>query len=111
MDRSGAFREVFDRGRSHPGRFLVLWVRGDGSPSYRLGVVASRRTFRKAVQRSRAKRLLREAFRLNRHKLAGGGDIVLIGRRRILGTSRPGVDADLLRVAGRAGILGAPERE
>ena len=58
------YRGVFDRGRSVRGRLLVAWcLRADGSGP-RAGVVVSRRSFHDAVDRNRAKRLMREAFRL-----------------------------------------------
>ena len=69
-----------------------------------MGVIASRRTFRRAVDRARAKRLLRESFRLNRQRLRGTGRIVLVARRRILGVKRDAVDADLMRLARKAGL-------
>lgn len=49
----------------------------------RVGVIASRRTGG-AVQRNRAKRLLREAFRLHQDLLPPGCDVVLIARASIL---------------------------
>ena len=47
-------------------------------------MIASKRTFRRAVDRNRAKRLLREAFRLERDSLPCVCDVVLIARKRIL---------------------------
>ncbi len=52
----------------------------------RVGVIASRR-IGGAVQRNRAKRLLREAFRLHQGQLPESIDFVLIARRAILGMS------------------------
>jgi ribonuclease P protein component len=71
----------------------------------RVGVIASKRTLPRAVDRSRAKRLLREAYRLQRHRFRPDQDIVLIARRRILDASRPAVDDELLRLAGKGGLL------
>ncbi|MFH4316754.1 ribonuclease P protein component, partial [Acinetobacter baumannii] len=54
---------------------------------HRLGVTASRRTARRAVQRNRLKRLLREAFRLSRKELESlrwKYDWVLNANRRLL---------------------------
>ena len=87
------------------GRFMVMWSRRDNVPAGRVGVVASKRTFARAVDRNRAKRLLREAYRLNRGDLASGHDIVLVGRRRILDASCSDVEEDLLKLAGKSGLL------
>jgi len=92
------FREAFDRGRRHHGVFFTLWQRPGEDASRRLGVVASKRTFPRAVDRNRAKRLLREAFRLNRWRLTTTDDIVLLARGQILKVKRPTVERDLKRV-------------
>jgi len=52
-------------------------------PCRRLGVIASRR-IGGAVQRNRAKRLMREVFRLNQHALPEHCDVILIARRELL---------------------------
>ncbi len=53
-----------------------------GTPLRRLGVIASRRVGN-AVQRNRAKRLLRELFRLHQDALPPACDLLLIARARI----------------------------
>ncbi len=106
---SRLFRETFNAGKSHAGRYLVMWLRYSGDACMRLAVIASKKTFRRSVDRSRAKRLLREAFRLNRHMFKGNVDVVLVARRRMGGVKRQVVDEDLLRVAAAAGILSGAE--
>ncbi|MDI6774255.1 MAG: ribonuclease P protein component [Verrucomicrobiota bacterium] len=106
--RSAVFRETFAQGNRRAGRFLVLWVRRAGDACLRLGVVASRRALPRAVDRARAKRLLREAYRLNRFRLEPGCDVVLVARRDILGAGRREVEKDLIETTRRAGILRIP---
>lgn len=81
------YRRVFDRGRSVKGRLLVAWRHSSSDADRMAGVVVSRKSFRDAVDRNRAKRLMREAYRL----LVKGGEApertewVFVGRRALLG--------------------------
>ena len=58
------YKQVFDRGRSVKGRLLVAWHLQSPDADRMAGVVVSKKSFHDAVDRNRAKRLMREAFRL-----------------------------------------------
>jgi ribonuclease P protein component len=100
------FKEAFDAGSRYVGNLMVVWLRKGDDACLRLGVVASKKSFRRAVDRNRAKRLLREAYRLNRFRFHGKFDVVIVARARILDVKRQAVDKDLLTLAAKAGILG-----
>lgn len=100
---AATFRLAFDGSPPLIGRFMVLRVlRGDAA-CVRLGIVTSRRTFRRAVERSRARRLLREAFRLNQHRWQAGSEMIMIGRRSILDVGTAAVEVEMRRLMERAG--------
>ena len=61
-------------------RHFTLFVRPNGGTQARVGIIASKRVAARAVDRNRAKRLVREAFRKVRHRL-GGLDVVVRLRR------------------------------
>jgi ribonuclease P protein component len=102
---SRIFQEAFNSGRRYVGRFMVMWLRSGTDAGLRLGVVSSKRTFRRAVDRAIAKRLLREAYRLNRFRLGGNFDVVLVARARLGEVKVQAVEKDLLILAAKAGIL------
>ena len=74
------FRRAFERRRSASNALLVVHgVENDGGPA-RLGISVAKKRFRKANARNRLKRLIREAFRLSKHALPIGVDLVVIPR-------------------------------
>ncbi len=80
------------------------WAEGAG-PGSRLGVVTGRK-LGPAVERNRARRLMRECFRRSQHVLTGKFDIVLIARNSINGRSMGAVEKDYLAALKRAGLTG-----
>ena len=79
-----------------------------GSPA-RLGVVVSRKVGG-AVVRSRARRLLRESYRLHQHELSRPVDLVLVARNSITGRGLAEVEKDFLAALERARLLGRERR-
>jgi ribonuclease P protein component len=70
----------------------------------RLGVIASGK-IGGAVARNRARRLLREAFRLHQRDLGQPLDLVLVARASIAGKGLAEVEKDLLTTFRRARLL------
>ncbi len=71
---------VYERGRRrHSANFTVIVLNEPGR-ARRLGITVSRRVGN-AVERNRIKRLVREFFRLNKHRLVSSQDIVIIGKK------------------------------
>ncbi len=101
--RSVLFKETFQQGRRYVGRYMVLWVREGVDASLRLGVVSSKKVGG-AVARNRARRRLREAWRLNRHRLSGKVDVVLVARHAMAQASMADIEAELLKLCDRAGL-------
>ena len=102
------FEALYAGRAKRAGRYLVAYwgAAPAGAAAHRLGATAAKRTFHDAHERNRAKRLLRESFRLLRPSFAGGPwDLVLVARRSILRAKEPEVRADLAALCRAAGIL------
>ena len=93
LARSAEFERVYRHGRSKANRFLVLYAfpRDEGAEDGpRLGLSVSRRVGG-AVDRTRVKRVLREAFWQEAERLPEGADYVVVARPEAKGlTEREG---------------------
>ena len=75
------FRRVYQRGSSAVSGAMVVYCRKNKLGRNRLGITASTK-IGGAVTRNRARRRLREVYRLHRDKLQTGWDIILVARGR-----------------------------
>ncbi|HOG17997.1 MAG: Ribonuclease P protein component [Syntrophaceae bacterium PtaU1.Bin231] len=74
------FQVVYDRGARKGSQHFVVVSLENTSGTRRLGITVSKKVGN-AVKRNRIKRLVREFFRLNKTRLPGARDIVVIARR------------------------------
>lgn len=94
LRRRAEFQKVFDGGQRIRGRFLTLLVAPSEATRARLGIVASRK-LGDSVRRNRAKRLIRELFRLNpQAEGAPGVDVVVIPRVELFAAGYASVEED-----------------
>ena len=87
LSRSAEFERVYRQGRSKGNRFLVLYAfprEEQDAEGPRLGLSVGRRVGG-AVDRTRVKRALREAFWEEARRLPDGSDYVVVARPESLG--------------------------
>lgn len=104
LQYNSQFRRVYDQGRRYYGSLVVAYVLDAPDEPRAAGVVTSRKVGN-AVARNRARRLLREAYRLNQHQLQDHCQIVMVARQSINGKTRRDVEACLLDLFRSAGLL------
>ena len=118
LSRSAEFGRVYREGRSHASRHLVVYafprapVEDEDGSAPRLGVSVGRKVGG-AVERTRVKRLLREAFWATAPSLPAGHDFVLVARPDAGALAREkgeaGIEEALRDLLAQAGLT--PERE
>src|SRR3954454_21681701 len=112
LSRSAEFERVYRQGRSKGNRFLVLYAcprEDDAEDGPRPGLSVGRRVGG-AVDRTRVKRVLREAFWEEARRLPEGSDYVVVARPESLGlTEREGADGVRAALAELVDDLGSRE--
>ena len=93
------FELIYKTGFKRSGRLMTLFTRERESGAARLGIAATRK-MGAAVERNRAKRLVRELFR--HHKPAGALDVVVVPRREMLEAPYARLEAEFLSLLARS---------
>ena len=101
LKRSADFRRCIKQGKRSAGKYVVVYAASNDLGHARLGAGSTKR-LGDAVLRNRAKRLVREAFRLCKHQLPADADLVVLPRLPWREPSLDELKADLVAAAGRA---------
>jgi ribonuclease P protein component len=103
LTRSPDFKRVRRFGRSYAHPLIVLIVMSNEIKATRIGIAASS-SVGKAVDRNRAKRLLREAVRPMTLLITPGMDLVLLARAPVRNASYEDVLTAVKMLVDRAGL-------
>ncbi len=98
------FRRIYNKGKSAVTPFLVLYCRPNGQGHNRLGVTVSTK-LGGAVVRNRARRRLREVYRLAQPKMKQGYDIVLVARGRTVDGPYDRLTSAFYKACGQLGLI------
>lgn len=99
------FDKIFSEGAYFSEKFLALKVVESDSKISRFGFIVSNKVSKKAVERNRIKRLLREAVRLKQNKIKSGFDAVFIFRGKEVKKKFDEVDLVVENLLKRSGLL------
>jgi len=104
LKKNKHFQAVYRHGKSFANRYMVLYVLKSRCEEGRVGFAAGKR-LGNAVIRNRVKRLLREAYRLNRHNIAVGVDLIIVGRQAVIDKGYTLVEDSFIKLCSKAGIV------
>lgn len=81
INQNRMFRRIYRQGKSHVTPYFVVYVKKNRIKTNRLGITATKK-IGNAVERNRARRIIKEAYRLLEPELPVGLDIVIVARRK-----------------------------
>ena len=109
LQQTNEFDTIRNQGqRAAKGCIAMNWLSLPQGGTSKLGLITSRKLGRATV-RSRARRLLRETFRLHQHDFSRPVAMVLVARNSIIGKGLADVERDFLFLARQAKLLKTDE--
>ncbi|SFM74840.1 ribonuclease P protein component [Thermodesulforhabdus norvegica] len=106
LRRRSEFELVRKEGSRFKGKTFILNYMESGNSFHRLGIIVPGKYYRKAVQRNRIKRCVREWFRTHKHDLkTPGKDLVVVALPGRQDFSCKSVMKELSDLCRRAGLM------
>ena len=79
LKKNHQFQFVYKNGRSYANKYLVMYIKENGTDRNRIGISVSKKVGNSIV-RHRVTRLIRESYRLHEAIFNSGLDIVIVAR-------------------------------
>lgn len=98
------FRRLYHRGKSFAAPVLVTYVMKSRGPVCRIGITSSKK-IGNAVQRNRARRVIRAAFSQLEPSIIGKWDIVFVARTRTTSCAMQDVLVSMREQLKKAGVI------
>jgi len=96
------FRRVYEEGRKIQFSYFTAFVLAKETPQPRIGITATRK-MGNSVERNRARRLVREAFRKNKWLVPHGVDIVINVKRPLVDAAYRDFEGEFISFLEKAG--------
>lgn len=104
LRKDADFDNIYKRGKSVGDKYVVVFYIKNHRDINRTCFLASKKVGN-SVRRNRARRLMRESYRLMKDRLPIGYDIIIIARNTITGRTFFEVDKSIKRAFSKAGLL------
>lgn len=105
LRKKADFDSIYRKGKSAGDRYVVVFGRPNGLEITRTAFLASKKVGNSVV-RNRARRLMKESYRLLNAKIPEGMDIVFIARNTIKDVNLKEVQRSMGAAINKSGILG-----
>ena len=92
------FQSVYKSGKSYADKYLVMYVKENGTDRNRIGISVSKKVGNSVV-RHRVTRLVRESYRLHENIFNSGLDMVIVARPAAASAGYYEVESALLHLA------------
>lgn len=98
------FRRIYNKGKSYVNPALVIYIMKNRLSVNRIGITAGKK-IGNAVFRNRARRIIREAYRLNEQRYEKGFDIIFVARTRTTALKTRDIQRAMNGMMKNAGVL------
>ena len=98
------YRLVYKHGKYEVGRLCVIYRMPVAKQKTRIGFVTGKKVGG-AVERNRARRLMKEVYRLNQHQIREGYHIVIVGRGPLKDATYERAEKEILYLLRKSKLL------
>ncbi len=104
LTHNNEYRLVYKHGKYEVGRMCVLYRMPVAKQPTRIGFVTGKKVGC-AVERNRARRLMKEVYRLNQHSIREGYHIVIVGRGPLKNATYEKAEKEILYLLRKSKLL------
>ncbi len=97
LKKNDEFKKVYNNGNSKANRLLVIFFLKNHCSYNRVGFSVTKK-IGNSVTRNRIKRLMKESYRLNSHKIKEGYDIIFLPRNKAKDTSYKKIESAMIHL-------------
>ncbi len=98
LKKNTQFQFVYKNGKSYANKYLIMYVKENGTDRNRIGISVSKKVGNSVV-RHRVTRLVRESYRLHENIFNSGLDMVIVARPAAASAGYYEVESALLHLA------------